>query len=62
VKLGNYLKYSSGKERFQRVCQIGKKKRKYTWVKSFQMFCSILFSFLTSVALISAKQLLGRLN
>ncbi len=60
--MGNYLRYSSGKERFQRVCLIGKKRRKYTLVKSFQMFCFILFSFLTSVALILAKLLLGRLS
>lgn len=54
-KLGRCLRYFSGKGRYQRGCQIGKKKRKCIWGKSSQMFCSTLSGSLTFVVLILVK-------
>lgn len=62
VKLENYQKYFSGKEKFQRVYQIGKKMRNYILVKNFLMFCCILLGFLIFVALILAKLLFVKFN
>ena len=62
VKWENSLRYFSGKERSQKDCLIGKKRKKCTWVKSFLMFYSTLSGSLISVALIWGKLHCAKLN
>ncbi|GMP55376.1 hypothetical protein CsSME_00020215 [Camellia sinensis var. sinensis] len=46
------LRYFSGKGRCQEVCQIGKRKRDNTWVRSSQTCCCTLSGSLTYAVLI----------